>query len=152
MMAILIALHILSATIWVGGMFFAYMALRPVAANLLEPPTRLTLWVQVFSKFFPWVWVAVALLLSTGLWMTFRIFGGMKYVGIHVHIMLLLGIIMMFIFAHVYFAPFRRLKQCVAAQDWPAGATRLGQIRKLIAVNLTLGLLVVLIASAGRYL
>ena len=150
-MALLIALHVVSAVIWVGGMFFAYMALRPVAASLLEPPVRLTLWVQVFAKFFPWVWVAVALLLGTGLWMTFGIFGGMKFVGIHVHIMLLLGLIMMLIFAHVYFAPFRRLRQCVAAQDWPAGATRLAQIRKLIAVNLSLGLLVVIIASGGRF-
>ena len=37
-MAIAIPLHLLAAVIWVGGMFFAYMALRPVAASLLEPP------------------------------------------------------------------------------------------------------------------
>ncbi|HEX4938933.1 MAG TPA: hypothetical protein VFX11_09675, partial [Candidatus Kapabacteria bacterium] len=93
-MSVMIALHLLSAVIWVGGMFFAYMALRPVAASLLEPPVRLTLWAQVFTRFFPWVWASVLLLLGTGLWMTFGIFGGMKYVGIHVHIMLLLGLIM----------------------------------------------------------
>ena len=39
-MALAITLHILGAVIWVGGMFFAYMALRPVAAALLEPPQR----------------------------------------------------------------------------------------------------------------
>ena len=46
-MAIAIALHLLAAVIWVGGMFFAYMALRPAAASLLEPPLRLPLWSQV---------------------------------------------------------------------------------------------------------
>ena len=28
-------LHVLGIVVWVGGMFFAYMALRPVAASVL---------------------------------------------------------------------------------------------------------------------
>lgn len=151
-MAIIFALHVLSAVIWVGGMFFAYMALRPVAASLLEPPLRLALWVQVFGRFFPWVWLSVALLLSTGLWMVFGFLGGMGGVRWPVHVMLLLGIIMMLIFMHVYFAPFRRLKQAVSANDWQTGGAQLGTIRKLIAINLSLGLLVVAFATVGRYL
>lgn len=39
-MPLAITLHVLSAVVWVGGMFFAWMALRPVAASLLEPPPR----------------------------------------------------------------------------------------------------------------
>ena len=151
-MAFAFLLHVLSAVIWVGGMFFAYVCLRPVAASVLPPPQRLTLWAQVFERFFPWVWAAVVLLLATGLWMVFGFYGGMKQVGVHVHVMLLLGIIMMLIFGHVYFAPFRRLRQAVQAENWPEGGNRLGQIRKLIAVNLTLGLLLVVIATGGKYL
>lgn len=150
-MAIALTLHLLSAVIWVGGMFFAYMALRPVAASLLEPPLRLTLWAQVFTRFFPWVWAAVILLLGTGLWLIFAVYGGMKQSGLHIHIMLLLGLIMMLIFFHIYFAPFRRLKQAVAEQNWPTGGEKLAQIRKLIAVNLSLGLLIVVIATLGKY-
>lgn len=150
-MSLLFALHVLAAVIWVGGMFFAYMALRPVAASLLEPPVRLTLWVQVFQRFFPWVWLSVAVLLVSGLWMIFGFLGGMGGVRWHVHLMLTLGLVMMLIYAHVYFAPFRRLKLAVAAGNWADGSTRLGQIRKLIATNLTLGLLVVAVATAGRY-
>ena len=71
-----IALHVLSAVIWVGGMFFAYMALRPVAAQQLEPPQRLSLWVGVFSKFFPFVWLSVLFLLTTGYNLLFSIWGG----------------------------------------------------------------------------
>lgn len=151
-MSIAFTLHILSAVIWVGGMFFAYMVLRPVAASLLEPPLRLTLWAQVFDRFFPWVWAAVVALLATGLWMLFGFYDGMAFVGLHVHVMLLLGLVMMLIFMHVYFAPFRRLKQAVAAQNWKAGGEKLGQIRKLIGVNLSLGLLVIVVAGAGRFL
>ena len=46
-----ISLHGISAVIWVGGMFFAYMALRPVAASLLAPPERLNLWSKTLGRF-----------------------------------------------------------------------------------------------------
>jgi uncharacterized membrane protein len=59
--------------------------------------------------------------------------------------------VMMLIYMHVYFAPFRRLKEAVLVQDWPTGASKLNQIRKLIGINLSLGLVVVIVASAGRY-
>jgi len=36
----------------------------------------------------------------------------------------------------------------VAAEDWPAGAAALGQIRKLVGINLIVGLVLVAIASA----
>lgn len=151
-MAIAFTLHVLSAVIWVGGMFFAFMALRPVAAELLEPPARLSLWRQVFGKFFPWVSASVLLLLITGLWMIFGVYGGMGGVRPYIHVMLLLGLIMMALYGHVFFAPYKRLQKAVDAQNWEEGGAQLGQIRKLIAVNLSLGLLVVVVATAGRFI
>jgi uncharacterized membrane protein len=133
-------------------MFFAYMVLRPVAAGQLEPPARLTLWAGVFDNFFPWVWSAILALLATGFWMIFAVFGGMGSVGLYVHAMLGLGLLMVLIFLHVYFAPYRRLKRAVAAQDWPSGGQQLAQIRVLVGVNTVIGLLTVAIASGGRYL
>jgi len=150
--SIMLALHLLSAVVWVGGMFFAYMALRPVAASQLEPPIRLRLWVGVFAKFLPWVWLSIILLLSTGYWMLFSIYGGMGTAPLYVHLMNGLGIIMMLIFFHVFFAPFRRLKQAVAIEDWPAGAGKLAQIRLFVGINTIIGLSVITIAGAGRYL
>ena len=70
-MSIAIGLHILAAVIWIGGMFFAYMVLRPVAASQLEPPARLTLWAACFDRFFVWVWLAVVLLPLSGYWILF---------------------------------------------------------------------------------
>ncbi|MEK7716744.1 MAG: hypothetical protein AAB322_03200, partial [Pseudomonadota bacterium] len=71
-MSIAISLHLLATIIWVGGMFFAYMALRPVAATLLPPAQRMPLWVQTFARFFPWVWAAVIILPATGYWMLYE--------------------------------------------------------------------------------
>jgi uncharacterized membrane protein len=142
-------LHVLSVVIWVGGMFFAYMALRPVAAERLEPPQRLSLWEGVFGRFFPWVWGSVAVILGSGLHMMFS----MSMPPAHyISLMMVLGLVMMLLFAHVFFAPYKRLKRAVAAKDWPAGGAALGQIRKLIAINLTLGLITVTVATLGVYL
>ncbi len=151
-MSLAIALHALSAVIWVGGMFFAYMALRPAAAAVLEPPLRLSLWAQTFKRFFPWVWAAVIVLLATGYWMIFTFFGGMKGAPIYVHAMQGLGIVMILIYFHVFFAPYRRLKAAVEAQAWPTGGKALAQIRVLVGINTVLGLTVVVIGAAGRYL
>lgn len=151
-MALAITLHLLAAVIWVGGMFFAYIVLRPAAAQLLEPPLRLKLWTEVFKRFFPWVWVAVLILLATGLWMVFGALGGMAAVGMSVHTMLLLGLVMMLIFLHIYFAPFRRLQHAVNANAWQEGSAQLNRIRQLVGINLCLGLFVAGIAVLGRYL
>jgi uncharacterized membrane protein len=126
-MAIAISLHMLSVVVWVGGMFFAYMALRPVAASLLEPPQRLPLCSQTFAKFFPWVWAAVVLLMATGLWMVKSMFGGFGQVGVYIHVMTGLGTLMMLLFLHIFFAPYRRMKQALTANDLPEAGRRLSQ-------------------------
>lgn len=150
-MAVAITLHVLAAVIWVGGMFFAYMALRP-AAGVLDPSVRLPLWVRTFARFFPWVWAAVVLLPATGYWMIFNVFGGFAGAALYIHAMQGLGILMALIFLHVFFAPYRRLRQAVATQNWPEAARRLGQIRMLIGLNLLLGLATIVIAVAGEHL
>ena len=151
-MLIALPLHLLAAIIWVGGMFFAYMILRPVAAALLEPPMRLALWSQVFRRFFPWVWAAIIVLLSTGLWMILAEFGGMKNAGGHIHLMLTLGIIMMLLFLHLFFSPYRKLNTALAANDIPTAGQQLNKIRRVIGINLTLGLITAMVACAGRFI
>lgn len=145
-----IVLHLLSAVVWVGGMFFAYMFLRPVAASQLEPPMRLQLWVGVFKKFFPFVWLSILFLPLTGYLMIFDLWGGMASTPLYVHIMNGLGIVMILIYLHVYFAPFKRLKEAVIKQDWPEGGRNLNIIRKMVGINTIIGLLVIVIVSAGR--
>lgn len=147
-MTLSLFLHVLSVVVWVGGMFFAYMALRPVAASVLEPPQRLTLWAGVFGKFFPWVWVSVGLILLSGLHMLMA-FGGAA-APLYTLAMLALGVVMMLIFGHVFFSPYRKLKRAVAAQDWKAGGAALGQIRQLIGINLSIGLVTIAVVFAGR--
>ena len=151
-MAYAVTLHLLAAVIWVGGMFFAYMALRPAAVEILEPPPRLKLWLATFKRFFLWVWLAVITLLASGYWMVFSIFGGFDRTGMHINIMHIAGIIMVMIYLHVFFAPYRRLRLAVRAEDFQQAGSQLAQIRSLVGWNLLLGLAVISIASAGRYM
>ena len=151
-MFIAITLHLLAVVVWVGGMFFAYMALRPAAAALLEPPLRLPLWSATFARFFPWVWAAVILLPASGYWMILNVFGGFGNLALYIHIMQAVGILMTLIFLHVYFAPYPRLRKAVAARDYAAAGKQLAIIRKLIGLNLLLGMALIVVASSGRYL
>jgi uncharacterized membrane protein len=143
-------LHVLGAIIWVGGMFFAYMVLRPVAGEM-EGPARLRLWRQVFGRFFPWIWASILALLASGYLMLFWGLGGFAGAGVHVHIMQLLGWIMVLLFLHLYFAPWRRLQQALDAGDGQAAARSLKQIRTIVAINLALGILTSAIGASGRW-
>jgi uncharacterized membrane protein len=148
--SIALTLHALAAGIWVGGMGFAYWFVRP-SAEALEPPQRQTLWRDIFQRFFPWVWVSAVVLIATGYYMIFAAFGGFAGSGVHVHVMHLLGWAMVLIFAHVYFAPWRRFRNAVAAGDRQTAGANLGKIRRFVGINLALGLIVVAVGAGGRY-
>jgi len=151
MMRFALLIHLLGAIVWIGGMFFAYVALRPAAAKVLEPPQRLPLWRETLSRFFVWVWIAIAALHGTGVHMLSSAYG-VKAVPLYVLAMFGIASVMTIIFVYLYFVPFKALKQHVDAAHWkPAGAA-LNRIRQLVAMNLTLGLLTVAVAVIGGLL
>jgi uncharacterized membrane protein len=141
-------LHLLSVVIWVGGMFFAYMVLRPAAVEVLQPPERLRLWDNVFRRFFNWVWGAVGLILVTGLYMIY-LYGGMAHAPRFVHIMLLLGLVMTGIYVYVFFACYVPFNLNVAKERWKDAGDILGKIRRLVGLNLLLGLSTIAVAVIG---
>ena len=141
-------IHLLAVLAWVGGMFFAYVVLRPAAVDVLQPPQRLGLWDNVFRRFFNWVWVAVGLILVTGFYMIYQ-YGGMAHAPRYVHSMLLLGLVMTVIYAYVFFACYIPFNLHVDKERWPEAAALLGKIRKLVALNLTLGVITIAVAVVG---
>jgi uncharacterized membrane protein len=149
-MALLVALHILAAVVWVGGMFFAYMVLRP-AAGPLESETRLLLWCRTLGRFFPWVWLSIAVLLASGYGMILHYLGGFAHAPLYVNVMQAIGIVMMLIFLHLFFAPWRRFRTAVEAQQFPDAAKQINQMRMILAVNLVLGLITVIVGASGRF-
>ena len=151
MTALFLALHVASAVVWVGGMFFAYVVLRPSVAGIEPAAERPRLWRRVFARFFPWVWAAVVLLPVTGYALIGHQFGGMAASPPYIHVMQGLGWLMFLLFGHLYFASWRKFRMAVDAGDLQAAAPALAGIRRIVAVNLGLGMLVVLIGATGRY-
>lgn len=149
-MTVLVALHALAAVVWVGGMFFAYLVLRP-SAGPLDPPLRLALWNRVFSRFFPWVWASMIVLLVSGYAMLFIGFGGFAGAPPHINLMQATGILMMLLFLHLYFAPWRRFSRAVGAGASEPAASALNQIRRIVGINLVLGLVTVTLGASGRF-
>jgi uncharacterized membrane protein len=150
LLSLALALHILSAVVWVGGMFAAYLCLRPAAGGL-EPPQRLTLWRGFFQRFFPWIWVAVVLLLASGYWMLVSTFGGFAKAPLYINLIQTIGLIMVALYAWLFHGPWLKFKRAVDAQQWPVAGAQLNRIRQIIAVNLPLGLIVVAIGGTGRF-
>ena len=148
--AVAVALHIFGAVVWVGGMFLMYMCIRP-AIGVLEPPPRFQMMRIAFAKFFPWVWLSILLILASGYYLVFAVFGGFRGAGLHIHIMQGLGWVMIGLYAWLFHGPWLKFKRAVDAQDWPTAGANLSRIRQIIAVNMPLGLLVVIIGASGRY-
>ena len=146
--AVAYSLHLLAALIWVGGMFFAWMILRPAAMTALEGPARLKLWVEVFQRFFGWVWVAVVILPISGVGLLHMRFSGFETAPRYVQIMMGVYIVMVALFIRIQSLQLPELRKAVEAQEWSAGAAVMGGIRRLVGCNLLIGLALVAITGA----
>lgn len=150
MNAIAIALHLVAAAVWVGGMFFAYVVLRP-SSDMLDPQQKLTLWAAVFKRFFPWVWMAIIVLIATGYWLIFSWFKGFGGSPGYVHLMHVLGWIMTLLFVYLYYKIYPAFKQAIQDESWPDAAAAMAKLRKVILANLIFGVsLLVLVAALQR--
>lgn len=108
-------LHVLAALVWVGGMFFAWLVLRPATVAALEGPARLRLWVEVFRRFFRWVWLAVVILAISGIGMLHMRFNGFETAPKYIHVMIGGGIAMFALFMRIQALLLPELKAAVEA-------------------------------------
>ncbi len=152
--AALKTIHLLSIIVWIGGMVFAQFFLRPAVASL-PPPQRLQLMHGVLGRFFNAVLGAAGLTLVTGIWMIGRVAkqtvqsGGNFTMSVEWMIMAALGIVMVGIFGHIRFALYKRLSRAVTAADWAAGGAAMASIRVWVAINLSIGVAIVVVTLAG---
>jgi uncharacterized membrane protein len=141
--------HVLGVVVWVGGMFVLHFAVRPSAARLQEPSVRLTFLSSALGRFMAWAALAIVVLLASGLAMIL-IGGGFKNAHLSVHLMFAVGLVMMLLYLHIRFAPFKRMRAAVMAGDWAVAAANLDTVRKMVSINLALGIITIAIATIGR--
>jgi uncharacterized membrane protein len=138
-----LAVHVLCAVIWVGGMFFAYLVLRP-SLGVLEPVQRIALHTQVFRRFFLVIWHAMPLILLSGFTMLFVFDGGAADAAWNINAMMLIGLIMSAVFVLIIFGPYARFRRTT---DRATAVASIDRIRKLIGANLVLGIITVVVAA-----
>ena len=141
-------LHTLAAVIWVGGMFFAYVALRPAMGGV-APEDALPLWRRTLQTFLRWVLGTVVVLWATGIYMMFFVLSGFGAAGIHVDIMFTTALIMTILFFWLNHGPFRTFKIAADARDFATAGQAIETVRKIVATNLVLGLITVIVAAWG---
>lgn len=145
-MLIALALHVVAALVWVGGLFFILAILRPASIRI-EPPQRFRLFAKVFQWFFPWVWGAIAVLLVSGYAM---LLWGAGIGAVPSVLMQVLGIAMMLMFGHLYRAVYPHFRRAVEAENWAQTNFQANRMRQVLRIMLWFGLATVVIGATGR--
>lgn len=142
-------IHLVAGILWMGGMAFMLLALRPAATALLQPPERLMLMGAVWKRFFPVVLVSIVALFTTGTNLYTTAFRAIKAatgqgsVPLGWNLMLVLGLLMMVIFAYIYWGAFAKFKRAMVALDWPLAGKVAAQVHILMVTNFVLGWLAI---------
>ena len=144
-------LHAITATLWIGGIFFAFMALRPAAQEVLQPRERLQLWRVAYRKFFRLVWLLITILITTGYYQLFFRFGGFANSQPYLHLMHTIGLIMVAAFCYLYFRLYGRLCRLIDTEDTSAASDTLTKMRPVMATNLFLGIVITAVGVCGPY-
>ena len=149
-------LHLIAGIVWMGGMTFMLFALRPAVIIAMEAQPRAILMGQVWKRFYAMVLASIVVLFATGTHLytaTFRatrLATGDGGVPLGWNIMLVLGLVMMLIFGHIYFAGFKNYKRSVAAGDWPLAAKAASLIHTMTLINFSLGWLAIVAVRLVR--
>ena len=132
------ALHVLGAVVWVGGMFFAMLIMRPALADL-DAVRRVDVYRAAFHRFFRVIWMVMPAMLLTGYGLLFMKFGGFADAPWNVHMMHMLGLAMAALFVAIWFGAYQRFR---------GGQGRaIDTIRPMLIANLLLGLVTITIAA-----
>jgi uncharacterized membrane protein len=147
--AIPLFIHLLCAAFWVGGMATMHFAVRPSAVATLEPPLRLRMMAATLRRFFVGVDASVTLLFVTGVAMILSA-GGFRGLHWRIEAMMSIAIVMAAIYVYIRASVFKAMRRAVDESAWPVAAARLNTVRKLVMVNLVLGVIVFGVATIGR--
>lgn len=137
-------LHVVGVAVWIGGMVFAHFCLRPSVADL-QPAMRAPLMVAALGRFFDLVTVSLVLIWASGLAMLMDV--GFASAPIGWHVMMGIAAVMTLVFAVIRTRHYPAARRAVTVVDLPAAALALDAIRRLVMLNLGLGIAVIAVAT-----
>ena len=150
------AIHLLAVIAWVGGMFFMLMCLRPAVHEVLEAPARVRLMHATLRRFLRIVALAALAVLVSGAAMIVLVWRDRAAAGLAFNMpldwyaMVVLFFVMLAVFLHVRLraVPARRRGRWRPRPGPTAGAA-LGAIRWEVAINLVIGIFIVVMVRLG---
>ena len=142
---VLLALHLLAASIWVGGMAYTLFVLRPALAVLDPQAKAMQMHMLTLKKFFFIIWHVMPLMLLTGWGMVFLAWGGMAGLPRSINVMQGLGVLMAAVFIIAYVGPYKKLQRAIRATP-----EMLARVRVLMVMNLVLGAAAIIAGSLGH--
>lgn len=145
-----ILLHLAGVIVWIGGMWFALLCMRPAAASL-APPQRVALMTDALGRFFGHVAWAIVAIWASGLALIMRM-PALDASGARVPAMAAIALVMTAAFGVIRLRHYPALRAALAAQSWPVAASSIDAIRRLVVLNLALGAATVAVATLGRVL
>ena len=149
------AIHLLAVIAWVGGMFFTLMCLRPAVHEVLDAPTRVRLMQATLRRFLRIVGIAAFAVLVSGAAMIALVWRDRAAAGLAFNMpldwyaMVVLFFAMLAVFLHVRLALFPRVGRAMTAEAWPTAGAALGAIRWEVAINLVIGIFIVVMVRLG---
>ena len=149
------AIHLLAVIAWVGGMFFMLMCLRPAVHEVLEAPPRVRLMHSTLRRFLRIISIAALAIFVSGAAMVALVWRDRAAAGLAFNMpldwyaMAVLFFVMLAVFLHVRLDLFPRVARAIEAETWPAGGAALLAIRWEVAINLVIGIFIVVMVRLG---
>jgi len=137
----IVLIHLAAAILWMGGMGFMLLALRP-AVLALDGPVRAKLMLTVWRRFFTVVGISIVVLLLTGV----HLYATAMQVGAATpgkHLMVGIGLLMFLLFGHMVFAGYRKYARALAAADTTSAQRAAASIHAVVLINFGLGWLAI---------
>ncbi len=128
--------HLAGVVVWIGGMFFAAVCLHPSLAALAGKD-RACLLSGTLGRFLNYVIGSIVVIWASGAGLVASV--GARNMPLGWHVMIGIALVMTMIFAYLFVALFRPARRAVSHGDLAAVPGLFGRIRKLVLVNLVLG-------------
>ena len=141
--SLVLALHLISIIMWIGGGAYAAVVLRP-SLSLLDQTQRNSVHLQTMARFFKGLTHAIPTTLITG-WLLVLHEGGFANAPWTTNVMQLLGLIMAALFVRMYMGTYQKLRRAIRPQG-----SGFDSVRKQVLVIVALGIITVLAACLGH--
>ncbi|QDH16211.1 hypothetical protein [Swingsia samuiensis] len=143
--SLVLAMHLLSMTYWVGGSIYSSLVVRSTV-SLLDPNPKASVLLQNYTRFFKGLWQVVPFALLSG-WALIFHEGGFANVNWPINLMQVIGLVMAIIFFVTARGPFLKARRALRPQ-----VSLFNTLQKRTALMAILGVINIIVASMAHIL